>query len=845
MSQAAEPVAAFPASLAWIERGSVLVRRMNSERIAEDPRLRRLLITNERAASVVEQRVEEDDLEEKPLALSKEDSFEQVEASEGDQGKQESENTAPSAYKVLLWTYRVHASLQNALQYAVFAKASEDGYFVPIAPRVYCVAPGYLNTFTKLFDAHSSARQWNAAVKLLTQLDTIISKRFDNGACLFDCGLLDGVKRLHHKPLVYDEFCDGRIASIAHCRGPIPSMHSAFVVASTVSAWLDLNPDNVAILVAPNNEQMSVFATCCTLYSTEAESFPSNFPRELLEVYQQHIRGSETLSAKLSRTFSGMEAKNVYYAGGTVPKPQARFVADFATLLEMRDQKLLECADAPDVQERKKKLTGVAVTPAPQTIYIHEIRISTSVSEQANGTSENGGSDTPAATPIVYRPYFVLQNEKGVLFSSMIHGVRDANLSVGSHVYRVGKTLQNCGDFCLKMYHLPFGRQGELIFDSRLHATLLLERMAQSEASATGEVTLSVANGDFDCLSTLHILPKDFVLHVRFAREASAFPAFSAATTDTLAPALRAMSMAAAASPSLPPRVPVTVQRSSFASRSPGNGAMHGVKPVRYDGPPIVSFLLDEPNVRTVFGDVILQKIDVIRRVTRGHLDLYLLFWVDLGEQMIKVLPYHYLFRYILPGPVREKMLLMGATEESLNESTPSSFDVGTGMTFDEEYARWLQHLYDTDLNNALGTFDGELSSSVPVTEAQPGLSYRSVSIPVQVALHEMSSPPPPARPGRPQPRIRGAHSSLIHQLPTYIYRGQREHPGSGVATPDCLICRCGFEDGEEIKSLPCFHSYHSDCIDSWLSLNQVCPVCQFSIDNMHHSHPEPSALSI
>jgi len=35
-----------------------------------------------------------------------------------------------------------------------------------------------------------------------------------------------------------------------------------------------------------------------------------------------------------------------------------------------------------------------------------------------------------------------------------------------------------------------------------------------------------------------------------------------------------------------------------------------------------------------------------------------------------------------------------------------------------------------------------------------------------------------------------------------------------------CLVCRCCFERGEEIKSLPCFHSYHSDCIDSWLSFS-------------------------
>ena len=31
--------------------------------------------------------------------------------------------------------------------------------------------------------------------------------RFKEGACVFDCGLFDGVKRLHHKALVFDEFC--------------------------------------------------------------------------------------------------------------------------------------------------------------------------------------------------------------------------------------------------------------------------------------------------------------------------------------------------------------------------------------------------------------------------------------------------------------------------------------------------------------------------------------------------------------------------------------------------------------------------------------------------------------
>lgn len=43
--------------------------------------------------------------------------------------------------------------------------------------RVYCIAPMYVNTFNRLFDAHTSTRQWNAAKRLLEQLDTSISKK--------------------------------------------------------------------------------------------------------------------------------------------------------------------------------------------------------------------------------------------------------------------------------------------------------------------------------------------------------------------------------------------------------------------------------------------------------------------------------------------------------------------------------------------------------------------------------------------------------------------------------------------------------------------------------------------
>ena len=140
----------FPESLAWVERGSVLVRRMNSERVAEDPRVRRLLLQLSLPPSptevmameaIAEEKAQGEDSKEKrassSLLLDTQESFEAIEAAkDANDVKQESENAARNTYRVLLWTYRLQASLHSAVQYALFAKTSEDGCFIQIAPRL-------------------------------------------------------------------------------------------------------------------------------------------------------------------------------------------------------------------------------------------------------------------------------------------------------------------------------------------------------------------------------------------------------------------------------------------------------------------------------------------------------------------------------------------------------------------------------------------------------------------------------------------------------------------------------------------------------------------------------------
>ncbi|CAN8308284.1 unnamed protein product [Cochlearia groenlandica] len=46
----------------------------------------------------------------------------------------------------------------------------------------------------------------------------------------------------------------------------------------------------------------------------------------------------------------------------------------------------------------------------------------------------------------------------------------------------------------------------------------------------------------------------------------------------------------------------------------------------------------------------------------------------------------------------------------------------------------------------------------------------------------------------------------------------------------ECCICLCEYEDGVELRELPCNHHFHCVCIDKWLHINSRCPLCKFNI---------------
>lgn len=45
----------------------------------------------------------------------------------------------------------------------------------------------------------------------------------------------------------------------------------------------------------------------------------------------------------------------------------------------------------------------------------------------------------------------------------------------------------------------------------------------------------------------------------------------------------------------------------------------------------------------------------------------------------------------------------------------------------------------------------------------------------------------------------------------------------------NCSICLAPYEVGDNVRTIPCLHYFHHQCIDPWLKSNSSCPVCKHS----------------
>ncbi|CAM0942918.1 unnamed protein product [Alopecurus aequalis] len=74
-----------------------------------------------------------------------------------------------------------------------------------------------------------------------------------------------------------------------------------------------------------------------------------------------------------------------------------------------------------------------------------------------------------------------------------------------------------------------------------------------------------------------------------------------------------------------------------------------------------------------------------------------------------------------------------------------------------------------------------------------------------------------------------GVDQSFIDALPVFLYGAV---VGAGGKDPfDCAVCLCEFDGDDRLRLLPkCSHSFHVECIDTWLLSHSTCPLCRRSL---------------
>lgn len=79
----------------------------------------------------------------------------------------------------------------------------------------------------------------------------------------------------------------------------------------------------------------------------------------------------------------------------------------------------------------------------------------------------------------------------------------------------------------------------------------------------------------------------------------------------------------------------------------------------------------------------------------------------------------------------------------------------------------------------------------------------------------------------------RGLSADTIASLPSMTFKMQSNQDGN---MESCVICRLDYEEGDTLTVLSCRHSYHPECIDNWLRINKVCPVCSAEVSTSGNS---------
>lgn len=86
---------------------------------------------------------------------------------------------------------------------------------------------------------------------------------------------------------------------------------------------------------------------------------------------------------------------------------------------------------------------------------------------------------------------------------------------------------------------------------------------------------------------------------------------------------------------------------------------------------------------------------------------------------------------------------------------------------------------------------------------------------------------------GNVAPQNQGFTQQEIDNLPEFTYEKKQkeetieEGEKKNEEEEQCSICLMEFHNSEIIRTLPCIHNFHKECIDQWLKRQKYCPLCK------------------
>jgi hypothetical protein len=83
----------------------------------------------------------------------------------------------------------------------------------------------------------------------------------------------------------------------------------------------------------------------------------------------------------------------------------------------------------------------------------------------------------------------------------------------------------------------------------------------------------------------------------------------------------------------------------------------------------------------------------------------------------------------------------------------------------------------------------------------------------------------------RPNPNTIAASREVISKLSRVRYSDVGNRPSD--IDNSCSICLGEYTDDDMIMKLPCGHFFHSNCVESWLNISQLCPVDRSNVSDL------------